>query len=113
MTVAVSGVPCLPGLVVSVAARIDALASPAMVAAGALYTLTGTGFAPGATTLSLGGVVLTPTTTTAPAPGMFVVAANGLSVTFALPDPLPSPKTYPISVSVNGVVSLPGFSVTL
>ena len=113
--VVVNGVPCLPGTVVAIPASIVGMTGPAVPSPGALYTLNGSGFDPtrGATTVSLGSIALTAATASTPGPGQFVVAANGLSLGFALPDPLPPPGAYPLGVVVNGAASPPGQVVTI
>lgn len=81
-----------------IAARIDGVSGPT----GGPYTLTGAGFAPGATSVSVGGLDATPSAT---------VAAG--SISFAAPAGLVSPGTYPVGVVVNGVPCLPGPVVSL
>jgi hypothetical protein len=88
---------------VTVAARIDSLTRPAVPTG--VYTLTGDGFAPGATTLSVAGVFLSPGASP-PAGGDFFVDASGKTITFALA----TPGTFPIAVTVNGVPSLAGWT---
>ena len=82
----------------TVAARIDGLTGPS----GGLYTLTGAGFAPGATSVSVAAIDVTASAT----------VTTG-SVTFAPPAVPPPPGTYAVAVVVNGVSCLPGPLVTL
>ena len=80
-----------------IAARIDSISGPA---AGE-YTLAGDGFVPGATTVSVGGVDVTPLAT-----------ITKTSVKFPLPAaPLP-PGAHAVGVVVNSVPCLPGPVVT-
>ena len=81
-----------------IAARIDSFAGPV----AGVYTLTGAGFAPLSTTISLGSIDLTPLATVAPG-----------SITFPLPAIPPPAGTYPVGVVVNGIPCLPGPVVTL
>jgi hypothetical protein len=81
-----------------IAARIDSLTGPS----GGVYTLTGAGFWPGKTTVSLGAIDVT---------ALATVTAG--SIAFTLPGPPPGPGTYPVGVVVNGIPCLPGFVVTL
>jgi hypothetical protein len=81
----------------TIAARIDSLSGPA----AGKYTIAGDGFVPGATTVSVGGVDVTASSTIAKT-----------SVKFPLPaTPLPS-GTHPVAVVVNSVPCLAGQVVT-
>ena len=80
-----------------IAARVDGLTGPV----GGPYTVSGDGFAPADTTVSLGGIQVTPSSTTATA------------ISFALPTSAPPAGVYPVRIVVNGVPCLPGPVVTL
>ena len=82
----------------TVAARIDSLTGPS----GGLYTLTGAGFAPAATSVSVAGIDVTASAT-----------VTTSSITFAPPAVPPPPGTYAVAVMVNGVPCLPGPLVAL
>jgi hypothetical protein len=82
----------------TIAARIDGLTGPS----GGLYTLTGAGFAPGATSVSVAAIDVTASAT----------ITTG-SITFAPPAVPPPSGTYAVGVMVNGVPCLPGPLVTL
>jgi hypothetical protein len=84
---------------VTIAARIDSLARPALPTG--VYTLTGAGFAPGATALDVGGTDLAAVGAGPPGPGRFFVDPAGATITFALA----TPGSFPLAVVVNGVAS--------
>lgn len=79
-----------------IAARLDDVTGPV----GGKYTVTGDGFAPGATTILVGGVDATASAT---------IAAGAIN--FPLPAALPA-GTHAVSITVNAVPCLPGAMVT-
>jgi hypothetical protein len=79
-----------------IAARIDGLTGPV----GGPYAVNGAGFAPGATTVSVGGIDVTGSAT--------VTAA---AVSFPLPPALPA-GAHAVGIVVNGIPCLPGPVVT-
>lgn len=84
---------------------------PKLVPNGAgVYTLTGKGFTPGLTAVSLNGFALMPAA--AAAPGDFTVAPDGATITFMVPvaPPLPNGR-YFVHVRVNGVDAPPSWWV--
>jgi hypothetical protein len=99
----------------TIAARIDDLTGPPAPAPGAVYDVQGAGFgpAPGLTSARLGAIPLVFTAAASPGPGEFSVGADGLTLRFGLPNPLPPTGAYPLAIKVNGVPCLPGPVVTL
>ncbi len=85
-----------------VAARIDSLAKPGVPTG--VYTLTGAGFVPGSTTVSVGGTALT-AGANPPGAGQFFVDPSGGSIAFALA----TPGSFALGVAVNGVPSAAGW----
>jgi hypothetical protein len=100
---------------VSVAARVNPLAAspPAdpVLTGSPPFTVTGTGFVPGATEIFVGTVALTQTTAS-PGPGEVSVDPGGGSFSFS-PPPGPSGTVLPVRVRVNGIESDPAVWVTL
>jgi hypothetical protein len=75
------------------------------------FTVTGSGFTPGATAVLTGSVPLT-SVAASPAAGQFAVDPSGTSLTFAPPAGPPG-AVVPVRVIVNGVESDPALWVTL
>jgi hypothetical protein len=86
-----------------IAARIDSLTQPA--APTGVYTLKGAGFAPGATSVTVGGAALAVAAASPPGAGEFFVDPGGASITFALA----TPGSFALGVAVNGVPSAAGW----
>jgi hypothetical protein len=89
---------------ITIAARIDSLTKPAIPTG--VYTLAGAGFAPGVTTLSVGGVALTAVGASPPGAGDFFVDPSGSTISFALA----TPGAFALAVTVNGVPSAAGWT---
>lgn len=111
-----SGAPGAPGAIrsapvpVGVAAYVNPAGGP-VLAGQAPFTVTGTGFTPGATCVLAGTVALTEVAAP-PGAGQFAVDPSGTSLTLA-PPPGPAGAQVPVRVLVNGVESDPALWVAL
>jgi hypothetical protein len=95
---------------VGVAASVNPTGGP-VLAGAAPFTVTGTGFTPGATGVLTGSVALT-SVAASPGAGEFAVDPSGTSLTFT-PPAGPAGVVVPVRVLVNGVESDPALWVTL
>lgn len=97
----------------SIAARVDAPPNPPLLtASGGIYTIGGAGFVPGATSVLLGTVALTPAASPPPGQGEFTVAPDGASIALHAPDDI-APGRYDVRVRVHDVESSPAGWVDL
>jgi hypothetical protein len=96
---------------VSVAARVDPPHDGPVLAGQPPFTVTGTGFLPGATEVLAGTAALAPATAS-PGPGEVSVASSGTSLEF-WPPAGQSGTVVPLRVRVNGIESDPAVWVTL
>jgi hypothetical protein len=112
-----SGAPGSPGATrsgstpVSIAALVTAPADNAVLTGSSPFTVTGTGFVPGATEVLVGPAALTQAAAS-PGAGEFSVDPSGTSVTFSPPDGQRG-IVVPARVRVNGIESDPAVWVTL
>jgi len=111
-----SGAPGSPGatrsgsIPVSVAALVSPQGGP-VLAGPAPFTVSGTGFVPGMTEVSVGTFGLTETAAV-PGPGEVRIASSGTSFSFS-PPAGPAGTVLPVRVRVNGIESDPALWVTL
>jgi len=96
---------------ISIAALVNPPAGGPVLTGPPPFTVTGTGFVPGATRVLAGPVTLAGTTTD-PGPGEVSVGSSGTSFTFS-PPAGPAGTVLPVRVRVNGVESDPAVWVML
>ncbi len=112
-----SGAPGTPGVIrsgstpVSIAALVNPPADNPVLTGSPPFTVTGTGFAPGATEVLAGTVALT-RTAASPGAGEFSVGESGTSFSFS-PPAGQAGTVVPVRVRVNGIESDPAVWVTL